>query len=1060
MDLLPNIEIPYIGVITTYSGAGPEEVERSVTKPLESALVSVSGIKSLNSISSTGQSIVFLEMNYGASLDEASNQMRDYIDRVRAYLPDDADSPLIIKVDPSMLPVMFLTLDGQRTSEELYRYATDNVQPMLEQINGVASVGISGGRDEAINIEIPRDRLEAYNLTITQVSQLIAAQNVDSSAGTITENEMDYTIQTQGSYQSLNDMLDTVIAYKTVTPTGRQIPEMRTIKLRDIADVIDGYKPRTSIAYVNGTPAIMMSVTKQSDANTVQVSDAIQAQIPRINNALPNDVKLEIVSDNSNMIRSSISNVISSVWQGAVLAVIILLVFLRSWKATIIIGLSIPFSVIVTLMLMYFFNLTLNLMTLAGLALGIGMLVDNSIVILENIFRYTEKGSRPTVAAMLGSSEMIGAITGSTLTTVCVFLPMIMLQSELGMYGQVFQGLAFTVVFSLMCSLGTAIFLVPVLSSHYLVIKDINKPKPGFLEPINQALGGFFEAMDRGYGNLVRRILKHKAIFISIIAVLFAGSLYLVISGTIPFELFPDQSSDSVSITATLPQGTSLDVTEQTLIQLNNIAQKEITGLKESNFRTGGGLLSSGTNSGTLQLELYDSDERKGHPEYMTSTEVEAKLRPYFASFPGVTLAFQSGGMSGLGSSGAIDVTIKSEDLNAARTTANEIVELFRTKGQDYVLDASSTLQDGLPQVNIIVDRDRMQQFGLNIATVGAEIRGNITGITVGRYTKSGTDIDIIVQLAEKDREQLADLSNIFVTSAAGMRIPLSSFARYEETTSPVSINREDQARTIHVTATPVTGVAVADAESFVEKLIAENIPYNESVQISYGNGQWALIVQYLGVFFQIIALAVLLVFAVMAAQFESFKDPFIIIFCIPLSFIGIILMYLMTGEILSLMTAVGFLILVGVIVNNGIVLVDYTNLLRKRGESLEDACAHAAANRLRPILMSVLTTVLGLVPMAFFGGDGAEMTGPMGKTVLGGLSWGTLMTLFMVPCIYYIFNKGNEKKKVLAMATAQQRFEAEFRGELAEAGAGRLTANHGNHANDKTVGEYEGETL
>jgi HAE1 family hydrophobic/amphiphilic exporter-1 len=465
IDLYPDLEIPYIIVSTSYPNAGPEEVENSITRTLESSLSGITGLKTLVSTSSSGSSMVMLELNYGTNLDSATNEIRDRLDLVKDYLPEDATSPTIIKMDPSMLPIMSLTLTGNRTPEELRQYAEDVVQPRLEQIDGIASANISGGREKAIVIEIPRDRLEAYSLTITQIAQMLGAQNLQSSGGQITQGDINYTISTSGKYSSLDDIRNTVISYKATASDGMSIPELKTIRLRDIANVYEGYKPESSLAYKDGIPCVILSLQKQSGKNSVQSAEKVREALPEILKDLPEDVQLIETMNTTDIIENSIGQVASSAVQGAVLAVIVLFIFLRSLKSTLIIGLTIPISLIITLGIMYFTGNTLNLMTLAGLALGVGMLVDNSIVILENIYSYRERGAKPSVAAVLGSQEMISAITSSTLTTICVFLPLVMFSGSLGMVGQIFSGLTFTIVFSLICSLAVAIILVPVLAS-------------------------------------------------------------------------------------------------------------------------------------------------------------------------------------------------------------------------------------------------------------------------------------------------------------------------------------------------------------------------------------------------------------------------------------------------------------------------------------------------------------------------------------------------------------------------------------------------------------------
>ncbi len=466
----------------------------------------------------------------------------------------------------------------------------------------------------------------------------------------------------------------------------------------------------------------------------------------------------------------------------------------------------------------------------------------------------------------------------------------------------------------------------------------------------------------------------------------------------------PSEASNTVTVSLEMPKGTKLEVTEAVIVKMEALARQEVKGIANSSVSVGG----SESNVASLTLTLYPYSQRKeGFDSDKTAQE---KIRPFFELFPGADFSFASSGMLSMASGSAIDIALKSEDLDELRNMSETIVNLLSEKGTGFVTEPNSDMEDGLPQINILVDRNRMYNFGLNVYGISNEIRSNISGQMAGRYTDGGDEFDIIVGLAEEDRSKLTDLEEIFVNSTNGQKIPLSNFSSWEESVSPVAIKRENQTRTVHITANAVPGLSVTDVQAQVEKIIQENIPHNDSVQIVYG-GSADVFMENIEIFAVIILMAAILVFAVMASQFESFADPFIVIFTIPLSVIGIVAVYLMTGAMLNTITAVGLLILVGIIVNNGIVLVDYTNLLRKRGMSIEEACVEAAKSRLRPILMTTLTTVLALVPMAFFPGEGSEMVQPVGQTVFGGLSFGTLMTLFLMPVLYYIFNTRREKK-------------------------------------------------
>ena len=1020
IDLYPEINPPIMAVITTYTGAGPEEVERSVTRPLEAALSSVSGLEEVSSISSKGSSTVILEFTYGTDLSDAANSIRDFLERVRNYMPTGADTPMIFKFDPSMIPIMGLMVTSdRRTPEELREISEDTIVPRIEQTPGVATASVNGGREKIIRIEIPQSRLEAYGLTVTDIQKMLAAQNMQTAAGTITEGGMSYLLTTMGEFTSLDEIENTVISYKGGGYSGGQIQLPKQIYLRDLADAVEGYRDETSTVYVNGQSAVMLMVQKQSGKNSVQTAKDLRVRLNKMANELPPDIKITELFNTTDIIENSLNQVVSAALSGAVLAVLILFVFLRSAKPTLIIGVSIPISIIITMMLMYFAGLTMNLMTMAGLVLGIGMLVDNSIVILENIYHYREKGAKLKTAAVIGTTEMVVAITASTITTICVFAPLVMFQGLLEMAGELFAGLAFTVVISLGISLFTAVFLVPVLSSHYLpLVTRKQKPLSGKLAEIDTRFEKFFVWLEDEYRGAVRKVLKHKKIVILSLVGLFIASVLLI--PVVGWELMPQQEEDNVSITATLPMGTSLPETEAVLRQLQIIVEKEIAGGYERIvLRTGGGGMmgmgGNNSNSGSLRINLPEYSKRT-----KTANEIKDILRPYLNQFPGVLFSMGGGGFGGFGGGNAVDIILRTDDLVKGKALGEKIASLLKQHLSEFVTEPRVDLQDGLPQYEIIIDREKMYALGLNTYTVGNEIKAAVDGITATRYKSGGKDYDVILILAEADRSTLPSLDQIFINSQMAGRVPLSSFVSYDEGTGPLTIRRENQSRIIHVTAGAVPKAKLNTLQSKVETLIRAEIPIEDDVIIEYG-GDNAEMKKMISRFVLICVVAIFLVFGVMASLFESFRDPFIIILTIPLSMIGIVAIYLITNTIFNMLTAVGLLVLIGVIVNNGIVLVDYTNLLRKRGYSLDEACIEAAGNRLRPILMTTLTTVLGLLPMAFFPGEGTELVAPIGKTVLGGLSFGTLMTLFLMPTVYAIFNKRSDERIARAQARRER---------------------------------------
>ncbi|MCL2801224.1 MAG: efflux RND transporter permease subunit [Treponema sp.] len=1013
IDLYPEINFPILAVVTSYTGAGPEEVERSVTRMLEAVLSSVSGMENVTSMSSKGLSLIIMEFTYGTDISEASNSIRDSLERVRNYMPANAQTPIIFKADPSMIPIMTLMVTSdRRTSEELREIAEDTIVPRIEQTPGISTASVNGGREKIIRVEIPQSRLEAYNLTITQIQQMIAAQNIQTAAGTITEGGMSYILTTMGEFSSLEDIENTVVAHRGGGVVGNQMQMPRQIFLRDLASVYEGYRDESSVVYVNGQPAVTLSVQKQSGKNSVQTAKELRARLDRIRGGLPPDIVISELFNSTDIVENSLNQVTSTAFMGAFLAILTLFVFLRALKPTLIIGISIPVSVIITMLFMYFAGLTLNLMTMAGLILGIGMLIDNSIVILENIYHYREKGAKLKTASILGTSEMIIAITASTLTTICVFAPMVMFQGLLEMAGEMFSGLAFTVVISLGISLFTAIFLVPVLCSHYLpIVTRKQVPLTGKIAEYDSKIEKFFIWLDEKYKETVKKILNHKLKVILVLAGMFVVSIVSI--WFIGWEFMPQQENDNVNITATLPLGTPLQETEAVLKQLQLIVEREIIGYERIVLRAGGGgLMSLGastSNSGSLRISLPEFSKRKE-----SANEIQSILEPFLDQFPGVMFSFGGGMMGGMMGGSNVDIILRTDDLVKGKAIGERIAALLKERLDDYVTEPQVDLKDGLPQYEIVLDREKMYALGLNTFTVGNEIRAAVDGVTATRYKSGGKDYDVILILAEADRNTLPALDHIFISSAIAGRVPLSSFVQYQEGVGPMTINRENQSRVIHVTARARPGVRTNHLQTMVEDLIRSEIPIEDDVTIEYGGANTQM-VKIFGRFVLICVVAIFLVFGIMASLFESFKSPFIIIFTIPLSIVGIVAIYLITNTIFNVLTAVGLLVLIGIITNNGIILVDYTNLLRKRGYALNDAIIEAARSRLRPILMTTVTTVLGLVPMAFFPGEGTELVAPIGKTVLGGLSFGTLMTLFLMPTVYAIFNKHSDKRAAKA---------------------------------------------
>ena len=989
LDLMPNIERPFLSVSTSYSGASPESVEKTVTAKLESALINVSGLIKLTSSSSEGSSRLSLEFGYGVDLDEATNDIRDKLDRVRNSLPDDAESPRIYKFNADDMPIIRIAISGKRGAEELKSIAEQYIQPYFEQVDGIAQASVNGGRSKIVRVELSQNRLDAYGLTITGIASSLATQNIEMGGGSIGEGTKDYLIRTVGEYGSVAEIASTVIA--TLDGYG--------VKLSDVGEVFEGYADKRSVVYVNGEPGVYVSLSKRSGMNTVKAADAVYAKMEEIQKLLPADVTMEIVSDQTLQIRGTINNLLTSAWQGGLLAMAILFLFLRTIKSTIIVGISIPFSILVTLLAMFLAGITLNMMTMTGLILGIGMIVDASIVILENIYQYRERGAKPKMAAILGSHEMMSAIIASNLTTIFVFIPMLFFKNRLGILGQIFTDMIFTIVISLLSSLFVAIFLIPVLASTYLPLTT-RKEKPLhnlFLAAVDRSIEGAIEALTSAYRKALDTAIHHRPTTVIIVVGLFLASLSFIPRMNI--NLMPLSSDDAINLNVTLPVGTKLSETEAVMLEMQKTALED--GRKTGNIITTAGR-GSNSHSGQLTVQLPAFKDRIADAE-----TVKEKLRTRFDDFPNAKFNYSLGSFRQMSGGADIDVAIRTQDLDAGISMARSLIDLLEKKIPD-VKDVSMSLTEGLPQVEVIIDRARAYSFGVNVQSVARELYASVAGTTATTYRSAGNDYSVVLSLREADRMKVPDLERIYVKGSSG-RVALANFARLEKGVGPVSIARENQSRIIHVTAIISTQKRPGDVELDIQAAVAESMVIPEGMTLAY-EGAWRDIVETGTVFIMILTMALFLVFGVMAGQYESWKDPLINMFTIPLLVIGVVAVYAISGEPLTMFTAIGVVMLVGIVVNNSIVLVDYTNLLVKRGMNVREACVTGGAARLRPILMTTLTTILGLVPMAFSTGENSQMIKPIGLTVLGGLSSAMLITLFFIPVIYSFFNEKRPK--------------------------------------------------
>jgi HAE1 family hydrophobic/amphiphilic exporter-1 len=995
VDLYPDTTRPVLSVYTSFPGAGPEDVERNITEPLEKALAASTGLTKITSNSNFESSYINLEFAYGTDMDEAVTDAQTLVNRLANSLPDDAGSPTVRRFDMSAMPIMRLVVRGNYPPDQLRLFAEDEIQAELERIEGVASADVTGGATQVVKVAVSLNRLAAFSITLGDITSSLKGQSVLSSGGSLTRGTREFQIMTSRELTDISEIQRIVV--KTVTNTDGH---SQIIRLEDIAELSLGYNDNITRVYVNGQSGVYIQVTSESDSNQVQVARRIKTALMEINEVLPGGITLSVLSDNTSMIDATLSQVYSNAIQGAVLAMIILFIFLRNIKGTLIIGISIPISILLTLMFMAIFGFTLNLLTMTGLILGLGMTVDASIVILENVHNYRERGAKPQVAAILGSREMIRANVTSTATTLCVFIPLIIYKNQLEEMGQLFSDLIFTVVISLICSLVVAVTLVPALCGPVLRL-DTRKQKPlknPLVKKIDDGMENFFRRLDGVYKTALEYCLGHRLVVLILVILILVFSL-LQFQGIGMNMFIRTRTDDNVTINVSLPLGSTIQYTEGVLKELEDLIKEKIEGYTNIVLTA----RRTGTSQGSIQITLPEPARQIDTPD-----SVRSKLTPFASSLPGTSFAFRAG--RGMGSTQAVEIAVSSRDYEALSASANDILGIIQRRLSE-VENAAVNLDEGAPQLNVSIDRDRASALGVSIAEIAQEIKTAMDGTDAATMTRGDRLTDIEVMLREQDRQGISNLDAVFAINRNGVRVPLSNLAAINEGRAPSSIRRENRERVVRITGDLGPGLAVTEFQKKLIETVNAELIDREGVTVRF-LGEAAQVESYFSRFGIIIIAAIFLVFGVMASQFESFVDPLIIFFSIPLLFIGVIWIYRIGNQPMSLFSAVGIVALVGVVVNNGIVLVDYTNTLHKRGLPVREACIEAGRNRLRPILMTSLTTILGMVPIAFFPGAGADTIQPIGRTFVGGLTVSSFMTLFVTPVMYSLLNSRHDKKK------------------------------------------------
>ncbi len=1004
VDLMPEMEYPTISVTTRYEGVAPEEMETLVSRPLEQALASAPGVEEITSVSSEGNSRVRVRFVYGSDLDEAANELRSRIDRRRASLPEDIDPPVMYKFDVSQFPIMFLSIrSDEMDAKQLRHFAEKNLQYRFERLPGVAQARVFGGLRRQIHVYLDLKKLRALNLSVARVVQTLRRENLNRPVGPVFEGRYEVLLRTQGEFKNLDDILNVALTSRNGVP----------VYVRDIATVEDSHEEIRYVVRVNGESAVRMSLYKQSGSNTVKASDAIWEEVERINEAgkaggFP--VTIESTWDSADFIRAAINNVMDAALVGAGLAVFVLLFFLRSVSSTMIIGTAIPISVIATFALMYFNGFTLNTVSFGGLALGVGMLVDNAIVVLENIFRLREKGRPLKEAAVVGSKQVGMAITASTLTTIAVFVPVMFMG---GISAQTFQQLAWVVSFALLCSLLIALTVVPVLCSRFVAVRGADGAS-GMGAKLERGIAAIQDRITERYGHVISWALDHRAIVAGVAVLLFVGSYQLM--PLVGVELQPAVDEGQIRVYVELEPGTRIEVTDDTMQRMAGIVHELAPEAEYVMTEAGSNstFYFRGTNSGRMRVDLIDQSQRD-----RSAAEIAALLRPRLQLEPGMLVRTRvSGGLfrrRGSGEGDRLTIEVRGHDIEVAQELSQQVREaMLATPG---VVSAQLSLPPGMPEMLVSVDRAKASSLGLPVSEIAETLETAIGGTRASLYREEGDEYDILVRLREEDRLSLSQVSQVPLTLPDGRTIPAESVVFMRRQEGPTQISRADQQRMIEVTGT----IADRDLGSIVGELktaiAAMNIPLDyelrfggeyEEQQESFQQMTFAAI------------LALVLVYMVMAAQFESLRDPFIILFSIPLAGIGVVAMLIFTETTFNMQGFLGLIVLVGIVVNNAIVLVDYANLLRREHNySLREAVVTAGTRRLRPILMTTVTTVLGLTPMALGLGEGGEMQAPMARVVIGGLTTSTLITLVFIPVVYFTLEGWSEKARARKEAAA-----------------------------------------
>jgi hydrophobe/amphiphile efflux-1 (HAE1) family protein len=1000
IDLYPEIEPPIITVFTTYPGANAADIETNITRLLEDNLNTVSNLKKLYSTSKENVSLIILEFEWGVNLDEGTNDVRDAISRLERYLPEGSEKPVIFKFNTSVMPILMLSATAEESYPALNKILDERIVNPLNRIDGIGAVSISGGPKREVQVNVDPRKLEAYNLTVEQLGSAIRMENLNLPAGNLDLGSKTFPLRIQGEFNSSDILKDIVVG----NYAGR------TIKLKDVAEVKDTLAKLTLDERRNGVPAARIVVQKQSGANSVKVVQDVMEQLPNLMRTLPPDIKIDTIFDTSDFIQNSIDSLTLAVLFAGVFVMFVVLFFLGRWRATFIIILTIPISLIVAFIYLYISGNSINIISLSSLSIAIGMVVDDAIVVLENVTKHIEKGSSPREASIYGTNEVGLAVVATTLTVVAVFFPLTLVG---GLSGIMFKQLGWIVTLVVSASTIAALSLTPVLTSQML---RLNPPrKRGLAKLIFDNSEKMLNSLDNFYEKILTWAIKHRFFVLVASLLIFVSSIFLVsVVGT---EFIPPSDNARIGILVELPSGVRVEKTQLVARQIEYQIQRNYPEVELISTSSGSAddrnIFSSFGSSGThiinMTLRLSSKTERE-RDIYFISDLIRKDLDAYpeivkYNVTPG------GGGMS-FGGQSSLEVVISGYDLDASSKFAHELAE--RMKNIKGTRDVEVSMEEPRPEYQIIFDREKLAFYGLNTTTASTFVRNRINGLVATQYREDGDEYDIVIRYAEPFRESIESIENILIYNNQGRAVRVKDVGIVTEYSSPPFIERQNRQRVVKVTSALYRASITTVVNSIWGEIDKMEVPSGVGIDIGGDAEQQQ---ESFADLLTLLLLVVVLVYIVMATQFESLRSPFIIMLTMPFAFTGVFLALWITGQTLNLISMIGAVMLVGIVVKNGIVLVDYTNLMRDRGLSLSQAVLVSGRSRLRPVLMTTLTTMLGMLPLALGIGEGAEMWTPMGVSIIGGLAFSTIITLVLIPVVYTMFGANRMRRERKRMA-------------------------------------------